>query len=55
LAQSSAFAQAINDGENVIEDSEKWIQNLTQQKAKSGVVLVGEQVISESDQWISMV
>ena len=35
LAQSSAFAQAINNGENVVEDSDKWIQSLAEQTSKS--------------------
>jgi hypothetical protein len=29
LVQSSAFATALNDGENVIEDSENWVKNLS--------------------------
>jgi len=30
LVQSSTFAQAINNGENAIEDSEDWIKNLSE-------------------------
>lgn len=53
LVQSSTFAQAINNGENAIEDSEDWIKNLSEQKSKSGYELVAESVLQSSDDWIN--
>jgi len=47
------LAIALNDGENVIEESENWMNNFAQMKSKSAVEILGEKVINDSETWIN--